>query len=125
MWKPHNLHAEVAALLPEMYWAAPVAPTVDMTSAYDLAIYLRELSTGQYGRYFIPGSRPAFQLRIVEVMRHEQFDTVGHIRGRLTTVRHIRGRLTTIGHLDWHNFPTLEAAIASLTTQHRLGVGNA
>jgi hypothetical protein len=115
VWKPHNLHAEVAALLPEMYWAAPIAPTVDMTSAYDLAIYLRELSTGQYGRYFIPGSRPAFQLRIVEVMRPDRFDTV----------RHIRGRLTTIGHLDWHNFPTLEAAIASLTTQHRLGVGNA
>jgi len=122
VWKPHNLHAEVAALLPEMYWAAPVVHTVGMTSAYDLAIYLRELSTGKYGRYFIPGSRkrwstsrPAFQLRIVEVMLPDRFDTV----------RHIRGRLTTVDHLDWHNFLTLEAAIVSLTTQHRLGVGNA
>ena len=115
MWKPHNLHAEVEALLPEMYWVAPVAPTADMMGAYDLAIYLRELSTGRHGRYFIPGSRPAFQLRVVEMMRAEQFDTV----------RHIRGRLTTVDHLDWQPFPTLEAAIASLTTQHRLGVGNA
>lgn len=115
MWKQHNLHAEVKALLPEMYWVAPVAPTADTMGVYDLAIYLRELSTGRHGRYFIPGSRPAFQLRVVEVMRVDQFDTA----------RYVQGRLTTVGHLEWHEFPTLEAAIASLTTQHRLGVGNA
>ena len=106
MWKPHNLHAEVTALLPETYWAAPAA------SADEANVYLIDVRVHQHS-YF--NSRPVFQLRIIEVMHPDRFDTV----------RHIRGRLTTVGHLDWHDFPTLEAAVASLTTQHRLGVGNA
>ena len=106
MWKPHNLHAEVEALLPETYWAAPAA-SADEANAYLIDVRAHQRS------YF--NSRPVFQLRIVEVMHPDRFDTV----------RHIRGRLTTVGHLDWHDFPTLEAAVASLTTQHRLGVGNA
>lgn len=106
MWKPHNLHAEVMALLPEMYWAAPAA-SADGENVYLIAVHVN--------RHRSFNSRPVFQLRICEVMHPDRFDTV----------RHIRGRLTTVGHLDWHDFPTLEAAIASLTAQHRLGVGNA
>ena len=106
MREPHNLHAEVKALLPEMYWAAPAA-SADEANVYLIAVHVRQHLS------FI--SRSVFQLRIVEVMHPDRFDTV----------RHIRGRLTTVGHLDWHDFPTLEAAVASLTTQHRLGVGNA
>lgn len=114
MWKPHNLHAEVEALLPETYWAAPTAPA-DEADVYLIAVHVHVHRHRSLNSRPVFRSRPVFQLRIVEVMHPDRFDTF----------RHIRGRLTTVGHLDWHDFPTLEAAIASLTTQHRLGVGNA
>lgn len=110
MREPHNLHAEVMALLPYMYWASPAAPTADHTGAYYLSIYDRR------NHHF---DRPIFRLRVIEVMRPDQFGTARYVQGRLTM------NVDGFDWPDWQPFPTLEAAVASLTTQHRLGVGNA
>ena len=109
MWKQHNLHAEVAGHLPDGYFCGPIF-TRPNSVGWDVDIYSTQLEHAWRGR-------PVIQLHIKEVRLPDRMATAYLIRGRPV--------LDNLDYVEWQPFPDFKSAIVSLTTQHRLGVGNA
>lgn len=109
MWKHHNLHAEVAEHLPTGYFCGPIF-TRPNSVGWDVDIYSSQLENGWRGR-------PIAQLHIEDVLLPDRLATAYLVRGRLF--------LGGLDYVGWQPFPDFKSAVVSLTTQHRLGVGNA